>query len=282
MALRAMDLYDAYDKNMLPKDEGYVVSGFYMTDSPYTIIEVVSYAEVKNFHASKDSLTFQADGKKIYIMVEPSSYNQKSTEPYLRPSKYQIPMRFNALNIHTCKNQYKIMYNKEPLQVMTSFTILKPMGQNFSFIVFSSDETKHALSVLLERVFNKEAAVPHNDATKVADDISNMIISKLCFPNKKRNGEPLETTNKEKVKVVAEKSGAKKAAPKKAAEKSSKPAAKASSAKATKPAEKSTRAKKVANDDGDKTVVMKAPAKKAEKTAAKKTDPKSRVGRSKK
>lgn len=282
MALRAMDLYDAYDKNMLPKDEGYVVSGFYMSDSPYTIIEVVSYAEVKNFHANKESLTFQADGRKIYVMVEPSSYNQKSTEPYLRPSKYQIPMRFNALNIHTCKNQYKIMYNKEPLQVMTSFTILKPMGQNFSFIVFSSDETKHALSVLLERVFNKEAAVPHNDATKVANDIAEMIVTELSFPHKKRNGEPLETTNKEKVKAGSEKSGAKKAAPKTTAKATAKPAKTVKSTKAATPATKTTKAKKAVSDDADKTIVMKASPKKNDKTSAKKTDPKSRVGRSKK
>ena len=57
MALRAMDLYDAYDKNMLPKEEGYIVSAFFNNDSPYSVIEVVSYAEVKSFHADKNSQT---------------------------------------------------------------------------------------------------------------------------------------------------------------------------------------------------------------------------------
>lgn len=199
MAERAMDLYDAYDKNKLPKDEGYVVSGFFMTDTPYSIIEVVSYAEVKSFYASKESITFQSDGKKIYILVEPSSYNQKSQEPYVRPSRYQIPMRFNDLNIHTCKNQYKIMYNKEPVNVMTSFTILKPTGMNYSFILFPVEDIQKSLEILFEKTFHNESNVPLSDAKKVAVDLAKMVVEKLTFPNKKKGGEALETVNKKSI-----------------------------------------------------------------------------------
>lgn len=85
MGVKAMDLYTAYKENMLPKDEGYVVSGFFMTDTPYSIIEIISYSEVKNFYSSGDSITFQSNGKKIYILVEPTTYTQKAQEPYVRP-----------------------------------------------------------------------------------------------------------------------------------------------------------------------------------------------------
>ncbi len=185
MALRAMELYEAYEKNMLPKDEGYVISAFYLPDTPYSILEVISYSEVKNFFASNDSLTFQSNGKKIYILVEPSSYNHKSQEPYVRPSKYQIPLRFNDLNIYTCKNQYKVMYNKEPQMVMTSFTVLKPSGNNFSLIVFQQDDIQQTLSRLFQSALHNESNVPMNDSKVIGEDLAEMIVSKLCWPNKK-------------------------------------------------------------------------------------------------
>ena len=185
MALRAMELYEAYEKNMLPKDEGYVVSAFYLPDSPYSILEVISYSEVKNFFASTDSLTFQSNGKKIYILVEPSSYNHKSQEPYVRRSKYQIPLRFNDLNIYTCKNQYKVMYNKEPQMMMTSFTVLKPTGHNFSLIVFQQDDIQKTLAKLFQSALHNESNVPLNDSKVISEDLAEMIVTKLCWPNKK-------------------------------------------------------------------------------------------------
>ena len=185
MALRAMELYEAYEKNMLPREEGYVVSAFYLPDSPYSILEVISYSEVKNFFASTDSLTFQSNGKKIYILVEPSSYNHKSQEPYVRPSKYQIPLRFNDLNIYTCKNQYKVMYNKEPQMMMTSFTVLKPTGHNFSLIVFQQDDVQQTLAKLFQSALRNESNVPMADSKKIGDDLAEMIVTKLCWPNKK-------------------------------------------------------------------------------------------------
>ena len=180
-----MELYEAYEKNMLPREEGYVVSAFYLPDSPYSILEVISYSEVKNFFASTDSLTFQSNGKKIYILVEPSSYNHKSQEPYVRPSKYQIPLRFNDLNIYTCKNQYKVMYNKEPQMMMTSFTVLKPTGHNFSLIVFQQDDVQQTLAKLFQSALRNESNVPMADSKKIGDDLAEMIVTKLCWPNKK-------------------------------------------------------------------------------------------------
>ena len=214
MALRAMELYEAYEKNMLPKDEGYVVSAFYLPDSPYSILEVISYSEVKNFFASNDSLTFQSNGKKIYILVEPSSYNHKSQEPYVRPSKYQIPLRFNDLNIYTCKNQYKVMYNKEPQMMMTSFTVLKPTGHNFSLIVFQQDDIQQTLARLFQSALHNESNVPMNDSKVISEDLAEMIVTKLCWPNKKtakKAKKSSETSAKEEKTSSTKKSTAKKA-----------------------------------------------------------------------
>ena len=187
MGLKAMDLYDAYNKNMLPKEEGYVVSAYFVNNSPYSIFEVISYAGVKNFYTSGDSITFQSDGKKIYILVEPTSYTLKAQEPYVRPQSYQIPMRFNELEIYTCKNQYKVMYSKAAQMVMTSFTVMKPVGSNFSFIVFANEGIEQTMTLLFQKAFNSQSNVPLSDATKLGAILSKKIVKELNWPNKEKN-----------------------------------------------------------------------------------------------
>ena len=262
MALRAMELYEAYEKNMLPKDEGYVVSAFYLPDSPYSILEIISYSEVKNFFASTDSLTFQSNGKKIYILVEPSSYNHKSQEPYVRPSKYQIPLRFNDLNIYTCKNQYKVMYNKEPQMMMTSFTVLKPTGHNFSLIVFQQDDIQKTLAKLFQSALHNESNVPLNDSKVISEDLAEMIVTKLCWPNKKtakKAKKSSEASAKEEKTSSTKKSTAKKADTK-------------STAKAKTTEKKSTSAKKTdAKASSTKKTTAKSTAEKKTSTAKKST-----------
>ena len=259
-----MELYEAYEKNMLPKEEGYVVSAFYLPDSPYSILEVISYSEVKNFFASTDSLTFQSNGKKIYILVEPSSYNHKSQEPYVRPSKYQIPLRFNDLNIYTCKNQYKVMYNKEPQMMMTSFTVLKPTGHNFSLIVFQQDDVQQTLAKLFQSALRNESNVPMADSKKIGDDLAEMIVTKLCWPNKKSTKKAKSKDKAESTKETKtdKKASAKKTTSTKKAETSKKEttAKKASSAKAS-------TTKKAADTKTTKTTTKKSTDKKETKTA---------------
>ena len=270
MALRAMELYEAYEKNMLPKEEGYVVSAFYLPDSPYSILEVISYSEVKNFFASNDSLTFQSNGKKIYILVEPSSYNHKSQEPYVRPSKYQIPLRFNDLNIYTCKNQYKVMYNKEPQMMMTSFTVLKPTGHNFSLIVFQQDDIQQTLAKLFQSALHNESNVPMADSKKIGDDLAEMIVTKLCWPNKKAAKKSKSKEKTEDTKAKKETASKKKATSKKEATTDKKTSAKkTTSTKKTDSSKKETTAKKASSAKTSTT--KKAADTKATKTTTKKS-----------
>lgn len=270
MALRAMELYEAYEKNMLPKDEGYVVSAFYLPDSPYSILEVISYSEVKNFFASNDSLTFQSNGKKIYILVEPSSYNHKSQEPYVRPSKYQIPLRFNDLNIYTCKNQYKVMYNKEPQMVMTSFTVLKPSGHNFSLIVFQQDEIKQTLAKLFQSALHNESNVPMNDSKKIGDDLAEMIVTKLCWPNKKTGKKAKSKEKTEETKEAKSTSSKKNTTAKKEASTDKKASTKkTTSTKKAETSKKETTTKKASSAKTSTT--KKSADTKATKTTAKKS-----------
>lgn len=45
--MKAMDLFEAYKQDKLPKDEGYIVSSFFSEQSAYSIYEIISYSGVK-------------------------------------------------------------------------------------------------------------------------------------------------------------------------------------------------------------------------------------------
>ncbi|GHU96946.1 hypothetical protein FACS189483_01460 [Spirochaetia bacterium] len=181
MAIRAMDLFDAYTQNKLPTDQGYIISSFFHTNSAYSIYEIVSYSGVKSIYLSDTSLTFQTNGKKLHILVEPASYPQKSVEPYVRANNEQIPLRFNELEQITAKNQTKIMIAKEPMDSFSSFTILRPAGINFALVFYQLPDLYDSLGLFFEKTFNQEAGIPQLDAKKCAKKVSDIVKATMNF-----------------------------------------------------------------------------------------------------
>lgn len=171
MPVKAMDLFEAYSKNALPNEYGFIVSSFFSARSAYSRYEIVSYNNVKSIYPAENGLTFQTDGKKLHILIEPSNYPKKGEEPYVRSSQEQIPHRFSELELYTAKNQTKIYYGKEAIMSYTSFTIMKPMGVNFSFIFYHLPDVFDSMTMFFEKTFNKEAGVPLADAKKVSKAI---------------------------------------------------------------------------------------------------------------
>lgn len=47
MAIKALDLFDAYNQNKLPKGQAYLVSSFVNINTGYTRYEIISYSGVK-------------------------------------------------------------------------------------------------------------------------------------------------------------------------------------------------------------------------------------------
>ena len=182
MALKAMDLFEAYTQNKLPMDEGYIVTSYFKADSAYSIYEIVSYSAVKDIYASGNGITFQTNGKKLFILVEPSTYNHKAIEPYCRSEGYQIPLRFSEANIITAKNQSKVIFNKEPQQAISAFTILRPEGINFAFLFFTQPGVVDSLELFFSKTLSAEAGLPQADAAKAAKSIAKLASEKLTWP----------------------------------------------------------------------------------------------------
>jgi hypothetical protein len=181
MAIKAMDLFDAYSQDKLPKDNAYVVSSFVNPNTGYVIYEVVSYSGVKAIYQEGNGLTFQSQGKKMHILLEPASYPHKGIEPYLRDTGERIPLRFKELKILTTKNQIKVMLSKNPIESLSSFTIMKPSGLNISFVFYNAPEVYDTLELFFEKSFNKDGAVPLADAKRAAKNAADLVQENMSF-----------------------------------------------------------------------------------------------------
>jgi hypothetical protein len=181
MPVKAMDLFDAYAKNALPKDHGYIVTSSFSNNSVYSRYEIVSYNNVKSIYPSEDGLTFQTDGKKLFILIEPANYPNKGMEPYVRSSADKIPLRFAELEMHSCKNQTRIYWAKEAVISYGAFTIARPAGINFSFCFYALPDMHQSLQLFFEKTFSKEASIPSVDAKKVAAAVAEKIKTKMVW-----------------------------------------------------------------------------------------------------
>ena len=168
MAVKAMNLFEAYEKSALPDAGGYIVSTFFDTVSPYARYEVVAYNGVKNLESTPDGLIFQADGNKVFILCEPPTYVEKQVEPYSRDRAHAIPQRYRELDTLTAKNQTKVMISKEPVMTYSSFTVLRPTGHDLAVLFFNLPDVLQSLEQFLQATLNKEANIPQADAKKAA------------------------------------------------------------------------------------------------------------------
>jgi len=175
------NLFDAYSRGKLPFSQGYIVSSFFSETSYYSIYEIVSYAGVKEIFMTPTGLQFITGGKKLYILVEPDTYQVKYQEPVSRAEGEKIPKRFSELEEIVAKNQTKIFIAKEPTESYGSFTILKPSGSNFSVIFYKIPKLYEALAEFFVETLNRQRRVPEHDAKVAAQVIVNTLKKHMGF-----------------------------------------------------------------------------------------------------
>jgi len=176
------NLFDAFAQGKLPIDHGFIVSSFFSDTTAYSIYEIVSYAGVKEIFATETGLQFVTGGKKLYILVEPDTYQIKHQEPVSRSEGERIPKRYNELEIITAKNQYKIMVAKEPNESYGSFTVLKPSNKiNFAVVFYHLPDVHNSLAAFFEDSLNRTRKVPQADAKKAAQLIKSIVQKSMGF-----------------------------------------------------------------------------------------------------
>jgi hypothetical protein len=147
---------------------GYIVSAFFEEKSMYSKFEMISYSNVKDIYLAEEGITFQADGQKIFWLVEPSSYTGKATEPTYRNDYEKIPYRMNEVEIFTTKRQDRVLIGKKPVYSFTSFTVMKSRGQNYSYVFFMGSDIRPTMKNYFTKSLYEEAGVPRSDAAVVA------------------------------------------------------------------------------------------------------------------
>lgn len=183
MPTKALDLFHAYSQDKLPRDGGYIVTSFFDATSSYSRYEVVAYTDVKGITPAEEGLQFLADGNKIFVLVEPSSYPRKCEEPISRPGTEMIPHRFSELETFTAANQTKLMISKEPIRTHAAFTILRPTGVDFALIFYNRDDVLASLKSFFTQTFNKEAGIPQPDAERGAHHLVHAL-QRLTLPQR--------------------------------------------------------------------------------------------------
>jgi hypothetical protein len=177
------ELFEAYQASELPTDGGLIITSMFDTSTTYTKYEVTSYNNVKDFYKNEDGLVFQADGYKAFVVVEPASYSKKHIEPAMRDGAHSIPYRFNEVDTFVSKRQDRIILGKEPVITYGSFTILVPVGENFAFILYKTDDLMSAVEAFFAKSMWQDARVPKMDAEKVSKTIA-ATIEKIAFPER--------------------------------------------------------------------------------------------------
>jgi len=175
------NLFEAYTHGKLPFGQGYIIASFFSETSYYSIYEIVSYAGVKEIYLTDTGLQFVTGGKKLYVLVEPDTYQLKYQEPVSRAEGERIPKRFNELKTITAKNQTKIMISKEPIESYGSFTILKPTGVNFAVVFYKRPDVYDSLVDFFIETLNRQTNVPEHDARLSAQEITKTLKKHMGF-----------------------------------------------------------------------------------------------------
>jgi len=147
---KAIFFEKAYHKGILTKVEsGYILSilcpdmdDIDKKNDPF-LIEMISYSGVKTILPIEGGVKFQAQGSKIYCMLEPPSYTEKHIEPTFRSqnSTGYMPFRFADIESFLTKDdKFNVLLPKLPFDCHDSFTVNFPAKGDVSILYFIFDK----------------------------------------------------------------------------------------------------------------------------------------------
>jgi len=168
----ALHLFDAFQQNRLPKYGGFIVCIRFADDQGYTVVEIIGYENMQDIYPEGDTLVFKSVGCKLYAIIEPSGYLLKSVEPVNRPSDQMVPYRFSELVRITTKRFQGILIGRKPVFMPTSFSVLKPSGEDLAVLFYDIADVYTNIQDFLIMIFRDRLGIPIPDSRKGAEIIS--------------------------------------------------------------------------------------------------------------
>ncbi len=168
MAKKWIELFDGLMKGEIPfEQEGYIVVTRFDPNSPYAVMELISFKNVKNIQSTSTGVTFHSDGFKTFVVFEPMNYQFRFMEPYLREGANQFPLRFNECVIIDLPRRDRIIMSREPYTSYGSFTIDRPEHGNFVYYIFGTQGVEDVICHFIGAVLNEDLKVPKSALPQV-------------------------------------------------------------------------------------------------------------------
>jgi hypothetical protein len=170
-------LFDAYNTNTLPRDQGLIITSAFRDNSAYAIYEITSYNGVKELSRNDSELRFSCENaKKFYVLVEPADYFFKYImDPADRSVSDSIPYRKHELEVFTTVHETQIMVAKAARDTAPEFAVAKPHGGDLTVVFPKTPDVYKTIAAFFKETLTKDLNVPQVDAEKA----SGMIIAEL-------------------------------------------------------------------------------------------------------
>lgn len=179
---KAMFFEEAYHKGVLNKvTQGFILSmrapdvdDINRKHDPF-LVEVISYSGVKSVNPVGSGVKFQAQGQKMFLMLEPSSYTENHIEPTYRSNNTTayMPYRFKDCETFlTRDSRFKVMIPQTPYNCYDSFTVSFPGKGDIAVLYFIFNKDINVVNDFIQNNFqeivNKMTGIQSADASKIA------------------------------------------------------------------------------------------------------------------
>lgn len=196
---KAMFFEEAFKKGILDKvSDGYIMSvnvpDFESIDrqNDPIAIEMISYSGVKSIIDVGSGVKFQAQGKKMFCLLEPVSYTESHVDPVSRSTATtgHLPFRFSECESFLTKdNKLRILIPKKAHDCFDSFTVSFPHKGDLCilYFIFDKDIDGVVLPFIrdnLQQIIQKTVSLRGNDSKIISDKFMSVVNQFKMMPSK--------------------------------------------------------------------------------------------------
>lgn len=168
MPKKWIELFDGLMKGSIPfEQDGYIIVTRFDSTSPYAVIELIAFKNVKNIQGTDIGVTFHSDGYKTFVVFEPMTYQYRYMEPYLREGAAHVPLRFNETVIVDLPRRDRVIMSKEPYVSQGSFTVERPEHGHVVYYVFAQPDVDNVICQFVGDILNRDLNVPKSSLPEI-------------------------------------------------------------------------------------------------------------------
>ncbi len=196
---KAMFFEDAFKKGILGKvSDGYIMSvsipdfeNLERQNDPIAI-EMISYSGVKSIIDVGSGVKFQAQGKKMFCLLEPVSYTESHVDPVNRSASTtgHLPFRFSECDSFLTKdNKVRVLLPRKAHDCFDSFTVSFPHKGDLCILYFIFDKNIDGVVLPfiqenLQQIIQKTVSLRGGDSKTISDKFINIVKQFKMIPSR--------------------------------------------------------------------------------------------------